>query len=115
MILAITNLPLYSSNDDNIIFLFGETNLKHRCCVVSSLKLKENFYNRQKNRKLFEQRLIKEITHEIGHLILGPEHCYEETCVMQYSTEVKEIDNKDKDLCNKCKLKLKQLRESYNF
>ena len=115
MIIAVTDLPLYSSTDDNIVFLFGETNLKHRCCVISSLKLKEQFYNRVPNSIIFEQRVIKEIVHEIGHIILGSNHCLNNSCVMWFSHDIKEIDNKLFDLCDRCKTKLTQIRTNYNF
>lgn len=115
MIIAITDFPLYSSSNDNILFLFGEAHLKHRCCVVSSLKFKEQFYNRPINNDIFEQRIIKEVVHEIGHIILGPDHCLNNLCVMRFSHEVKEIDQKSFDLCNKCKAKLNRVREYRNF
>ncbi|MBY9006326.1 MAG: hypothetical protein KGD63_06175 [Candidatus Lokiarchaeota archaeon] len=115
MILAITDLPLYSSSNSNIIFLFGEAHIKHNCCVVSSLKLKEEYYNRIKNKELLELRLIKETTHELGHLILGPEHCNEDSCVMTFSREIEGIDYKSIRLCDKCYEKLINLREVCNF
>ncbi|MFX0036139.1 MAG: hypothetical protein ACFE9I_10930 [Candidatus Hermodarchaeota archaeon] len=115
MIIAITDLPIYSSSNDNIIFLFGETHLKHRCCVVSSLKLKEHFYHRTENNNLFEQRVIKEIIHEIGHLIIGSNHCFNKLCVMRFSNDVKEIDEKSFNYCNECKQKLRNIKEEYNF
>jgi len=115
MIIAVTDLPLYSSSDDNILFLFGETHLKHRCCVISSLKLKEQFYNRLTNFKIFEQRVIKEVIHEIGHIILGPDHCLKNSCVMRFSHDVKKIDEKSFDFCNNCKTKLEQTRTQHNF
>ncbi|MFW9973478.1 MAG: hypothetical protein ACFFDF_25055 [Candidatus Odinarchaeota archaeon] len=115
IIIAVTDLPLYSSSDDNILFLFGETHLKHRCCVVSSLKLKEQFYNRPPMIKVFERRIIKEIIHEIGHIILGPDHCAEDSCVMCFSHDVEVIDKKSFDFCVKCKKKIEQIRIQYNF
>lgn len=115
MILAITDLPIFSSNNDNILFLFGETHLKHRCCIVSSLKLKEQFYYRPQNRALFEERILKEIIHEIGHLTLGPNHCHNHFCVMKFSKDINEIDEKKKELCETCKIKLNKIRKKYNF
>lgn len=115
MIVAITDLPLYSSNDDNIIFLFGEAHLKHRCCVISSLKLREEFYNRPTDNIIFEQRIVKEIIHEIGHLILSPDHCFNSSCVMRFSQDLHEIDEKSFDFCNKCKSKLLQIKKQFNI
>ncbi|KKN25666.1 hypothetical protein LCGC14_0882450 [marine sediment metagenome] len=112
MIIALTDLPIYSSNDDNILFLFGEAHLKHRCCVVSSLKLRE--YDK-KNIELFEIRVIKEILHEVGHLILGPDHCPNEICVMRFSNNIKEVDNKSISLCDLCNNKLLRIQDRYNF
>ena len=115
MIIAITELPLYSSSDDRIVFLFGETHLKHRCCIISSLKLKEQFYNRIPNLKIFENRVIKEVIHEIGHIILGSDHCIKNSCVMRFSNTVQEIDEKSFDFCKECKKKLLEITALYNF
>jgi len=115
MIIALTDLPIYSSSDDNILFLFGETHLKHRCGVVSTLKLKEQFYDRQKDNLLFEERVIKEIIHEIGHLLIGFTHCEEKSCVMRFSKDIDEIDKKSYYLCENCKNKLNKIRKDFNF
>ncbi len=115
MIIAITDLPLYSSSDKNIIFLFGEAHIGHKCCVVSSLKLKEEYYNKTKNTELLEIRLMKETTHELGHLILGPEHCQNDSCVMTFSSEIEGIDKKSIRFCDNCYKKLINFREHFNF
>lgn len=113
MIIALTDLPIYSSSDDNILFLFGETHLKHRCCVVSSLKLRE--HDKKENNDLFEIRVIKEIIHEVGHLIIGPDHCPNEICVMRFSSELNEVDFKSINFCDLCNNKLLRIQKSYNF
>jgi len=115
MILALTDLPIYSSSDDNILFLFGETHLKHRCSVVSTLILKEHFLESRKNNDQFEERIFKEIVHEVGHMILGPDHCQERECVMWFSIDVNNIDSKSLGLCDKCKTKLLKIRNNHNF
>ncbi len=115
MIIAITNLPIYSSNDNNILFLYGEAHLKHRCAVISSFELKENYYNTPENHSVFEKRVFKEICHEVGHLILGPDHCHDNLCVMRFSNEIIEIDKKSSRLCYKCNMKLNEIRKNCNF
>ena len=115
MICVITELPIFSSKDDKILFLFGEAQLQHQCCIVSTLTLNETFYNRIEDQNLFEQRIIKEFIHEIGHLILGPEHCQNNVCVMRFSKEVEEIDQKSYKLCENCRNKLNEIRERFNF
>ena len=114
MIIAITNLPIYSSEDE-LIFLFGETHLDHKACVVSSLLLKEQFYNEKRNEKLFQIRLEKEAIHEIGHILLGRKHCQNEACVMRKSKTVEEIDFKSIYLCPECLRKLEDIRDRFNF
>jgi predicted Zn-dependent protease len=115
MIIALTELPIYSSTEDNIIFLFGEAHLKHRCSVVSALKLREWFYNRPTDKKRFHERIVKEIIHEIGHLLLGSGHCQINSCVMRFSSTIEEIDRKSFVLCLNCKAKLSKVREEFNF
>ncbi|MHA2180168.1 MAG: archaemetzincin family Zn-dependent metalloprotease, partial [Promethearchaeota archaeon] len=95
--------------------LFGETNLKHRTSIVSTLRLKESFYSRPNDQYLFFQRLIKEIIHEIGHILLDSNHCKENFCVMKFSETVEEIDKKSYRLCLNCKGKLHHFRNQFNF
>ncbi|MFX1573041.1 MAG: hypothetical protein ACFFB0_09850 [Promethearchaeota archaeon] len=115
IICVITELPIFSSKDDNIIFLFGEAQLQHQCCIVSTLTLNETFYNRNEDQNLFEHRIIKEFIHEIGHLILGPGHCQNNSCVMRFSKDVEEIDQKSFKLCENCRSNLNDIRERFNF
>jgi predicted Zn-dependent protease len=115
MIIALTDLPIYSSSEVDILFLFGETHLKHRCSIVSTLKLKESFYNRKKDQNLFFQRMIKEVIHEIGHIILNSEHCKVNSCVMKFSKTVEEVDEKSYEFCSTCKGKLSKVRNQFNF
>ena len=108
--IGLTNLPIYSSSDENILFLFGEAHIKHRCAIVSVYNLSD-FLKKEK----FDSRIIKETIHELGHLILGPEHCLGDYCVMRFSANIKEIDRKSFHLCEKCKLKLEEIRVLNNF
>ena len=95
--LGLTNLPIYSSSDEALLFLFGEANLKHNCAVVSTHNLRDYY-----KREIIENRIIKEAIHEIGHLILGLNHCFNDNCVMQFSANVKDIDKKSNRLCENC-------------
>ncbi len=108
--IGLTNLPIYSSSDENILFLFGEAHIKHRCAIVSVYNLSD-FLKKEK----FNSRIIKETIHELGHLILGPEHCLGDYCVMRFSANIEEIDRKLFHLCEKCKLKLEEIRVLNNF
>ncbi len=108
--IGLTNLPIYSSSDENILFLYGEAHIRNGCAIVSVYNLSD-FLKSEK----FDSRVIKETIHEIGHLILGPEHCLDDYCVMRFSTNIKEIDNKSNRLCEECKSKLEQIRTRNNF
>lgn len=108
--IGLTNLPIYSSSDENILFLFGEAHIRHKCAIVSVYNLSDFLKNEK-----FNSRIIKETIHEIGHLILGSKHCLDDYCVMRFSTNIKEIDRKSFHLCEKCKLKLEEIRVLNNF
>ncbi|GAI83082.1 unnamed protein product, partial [marine sediment metagenome] len=34
--LGLTNLPIYSSSNENLLFLFGEAHIKYMCAIVST-------------------------------------------------------------------------------
>jgi predicted Zn-dependent protease len=113
--LGLTNLPIYSSNDESLLFLFGESNINDRCAIVSTHNLiphskEESGYNLK-----LSYRIIKEVIHEIGHIIISLEHCLTPDCVMRYSKNIEEIDYKSADLCKKCQSKLNEVRRKNNF
>ena len=113
--LGLTNLPIYSSSNENLLFLFGEAHTKYKCAIVSTHNLKDLFNLEDLQLKKIERRICKEAIHEIGHLILDCGHCLNDYCVMRFSKNIKEIDSKSIYLCEKCKLKLEKVREIYNF
>jgi len=113
--LGLTNLPIYSSSNENLLFLFGEAHIKYMCAVVSTHNLEDLFNLEEFKLKKIESRIYKEVIHEIGHLILDCGHCLNDYCVMRFSKNIKEIDSKSIYLCVRCKLKLEKVRERYNF
>lgn len=113
--LGLTNFPIYSSNNEKLLFLFGEAHVKYMCAIVSTHNLIDLFNLEDLKLKKIERRIYKEVIHEIGHLILGCEHCFNDYCVMHFSKNIKEIDSKSIYLCENCKLKLEKVRERNNF
>ena len=113
--LGLTDLPIYSSNDEGLLFLFGESNLNHRCAIVSTHNLIPHFNEESGYNLKVRNRVIKEVIHEIGHIIIGLEHCLTTDCVMRYSKNIEEIDNKSVILCKKCQSKLNEVRLKNNF
>ena len=112
---GLTNLPIFSSNDESLLFLFGESNINHRCAVVSTHNLISQFNKESEPNLKVRNRIIKEAIHEIGHIILGLEHCLTADCVMRFSRNIEEIDIKSVNLCKKCHSKLNEVRLKNNF
>ncbi|MGA3116853.1 MAG: archaemetzincin family Zn-dependent metalloprotease [Syntrophobacteraceae bacterium] len=106
-VLAVTGLDLYIPV---LTFVFGEARLNGRCAVVSSYRLDNKFYGLPDNRRLLQDRLLKEAIHELGHTF-GLFHCHNPQCVMKSSTYVEEIDFKSSRFCGNCFEKLMKSSE----
>jgi archaemetzincin len=84
-----------------LTFIFGEAQLGGGAAIVSTHRLKNEFYGLEKNDGMLIERLVKEIVHEFGHTF-GLYHCHQFECVMRSSTYLEEIDVKDEFLCKEC-------------
>ncbi|MEM3684313.1 MAG: archaemetzincin family Zn-dependent metalloprotease [Conexivisphaerales archaeon] len=82
-------------------FVFGYAEPKAGSAVVSLKRLKESA-----DSKKFEERVYKELAHEIGHLV-GLNHCEKETCIMKFANSLQEVDARLPILCNDCAAKVK--------
>jgi len=88
-------------------FVFGEALPEYGVSVVFTKRLRPEFYGERVDFNLYSERLVKEVAHELGHLLrLG--HC-ENYCVMRFSNSVFEVDEKPKYYCNSCKSKIREL------
>lgn len=88
-------------------FVFGLAS--GSACIVSTARLDPRFYGPVRNARdlqaaeaLFRERLIKELTHELGHCI-GLGHCADRRCVMSFSNSLADTDLKGAVFCQKCK------------
>lgn len=88
-----------------LTYVFGEAQLDGKVAVVSSHRLRDEFYGLQPNSGLLQRRLLKEAIHELGHTH-GLLHCHDYMCVMHSSTGVEEIDVKTEKFCRECREKL---------
>ena len=82
-VLAICDFDAYS---DELNFVFGEAHLGGRVAAIYLPRLRDQFYVRKSdknNKNLFEQRVIKEAVHELGHTF-GLRHCQISKCVMHF-------------------------------
>ncbi|MBU2635784.1 MAG: archaemetzincin family Zn-dependent metalloprotease [Bacteroidetes bacterium] len=98
-IIGLTDLDLFVPI---LTYVFGEAELNGQAAVVSSHRLHNEFYGLPKDDSLLQNRILKEIMHELGHT-LGLIHCSDNKCVMHSSTYVEDIDLKDNSLCESCK------------
>jgi archaemetzincin len=90
-----------------LTFVFGEAQLGGIAAIVSTHRLRDQFYGLPSNESSMLQRLEKEVIHELGHTF-GLYHCRQFECVMRSSTYVEEIDLKKAELCGPCSALLRQ-------
>jgi archaemetzincin len=83
-------------------FVFGEAQLNGPAAVVSGARLQNEFYGLPTNAAIYQERLIKECIHELGHTV-GLRHCLTNGCVMRKSTYVENIDLKSAEFCPACR------------
>jgi archaemetzincin len=84
-----------------LTFVFGEAQLGGNCAVVSTARLKEEFYGLPRSERLMRERLLKEASHELGHTF-GLRHCGDWQCVMSSSHGVERLDTKTTEFCATC-------------
>ena len=84
-----------------LTFLFGEAQLGGRGAIVSTHRLHNEFYGLPKDDQLLYTRVLKEVLHELGHLV-SLVHCRDYRCVMHSSTYVEDIDLKNPQFCTLC-------------
>jgi archaemetzincin len=84
-----------------LTFVFGEAQLGGQCAVISTYRLRQEFYGLPGDRELLRQRLAKEAVHELGHT-LNLTHCDDYRCAMAPSHAVEWIDLKGSALCSSC-------------
>jgi archaemetzincin len=85
-----------------LTFVFGEAQLGGQCAVISTYRLRQEFYGLPGDRELLRQRLAKEAVHELGHT-LKLTHCDDYRCAMAPSHAVEWIDLKESALCSRCR------------
>ncbi|QNT76488.1 peptidase zinc-dependent [Dehalogenimonas etheniformans] len=95
-LLGIVDVDLYCPDYD---FVFGEADAGSGVATLSLYRLKQD----TADSRLVSSRIIKEATHEVGHLFnLG--HCEDPKCVMSFSVgNLSQIDAKSASVCLPCK------------
>lgn len=90
-----------------LTFIFGQAFLGGRSGIASAYRLNNERYGMIGNEIYLLERFRKEVIHELGHT-LGLIHCHTPTCVMRSSTYVEDIDQKEQQLCIRCRELLRQ-------
>ena len=102
---ATNNLLIIMTSKDIFIpiltFVFGLSKLGGNVSIVSTCRLKTEFYGLPPDRDLLQDRLLKESVHEIGHN-LNLQHCQNYACVMSMSSSVEELELKGHTFCQEC-------------
>jgi archaemetzincin len=98
-LLGITPVDLYIPI---LTFVFGEAQLQGNCALVSTHRLRQEFYGLPADATLFRTRLLKEAVHELGHT-RSLAHCENYECVMSPSHGVEWIDLKTEHFCGPCR------------
>lgn len=101
-VLGVTEADLYIPI---LTFVFGEAQLGGRCALVSSHRLRQEFYGLPPDRDLLMERLLKESVHELGHTV-ELTHCDDYRCVMAPSHAVEWIDLKESYFCPDCEARV---------
>lgn len=98
-LLAVADVDLYIPI---LRYVFGEAQVGGPCAVVSTFRLRQEFYGLDRDDALLSERLLKECVHELGHT-LSLRHCQDYRCVMASSHAVEWIDLRESVLCNACR------------
>jgi archaemetzincin len=91
--IGIVNVDVYTQGMN---FIFGMADPPKKTAFVSIYRL---------TREKREERISKEIVHELGHL-LGLTHCADPNCVMYFSKTISDTDNKSINMCSNCRGKI---------
>jgi archaemetzincin len=80
-------------------FVFGQAS--GTVAVIALTRLRPGFYGLPDAPRLFQQRVLTEAVHELGHTY-GLPHCVNSHCVMFFSNTLHDTDRKSSAFCPQC-------------
>ncbi|NLV26682.1 MAG: archaemetzincin family Zn-dependent metalloprotease [Methanomicrobiales archaeon] len=92
-------------------YIFGLSRPKTGTAVISSARLKNEYWGLPPDEMMLIDRLVREGAHEIGHL-LSLDHCDNSSCIMANPSSLDDLDNKKAMLCPLCQQKLNKKKIS---
>lgn len=103
-IVGITRIDLFIPV---LTFVFGQAQLNGPGALVSTYRLRNEYYGLPRDEKRLVERTIKEVVHEAGHAF-GLVHCPDYSCVMHAATYVEDVDLKSERFCTSCESLLQE-------
>lgn len=82
-----------------LTYVYGESQLGGKAAVVSLFRLKHP------DRQVAFERAAKISLHEVGHL-LGIGHCWQNFCLMRFSSTVENLDSLSLKFCSACEYEI---------
>jgi archaemetzincin len=107
--LGVLDLDIYAFG---LNFVFGEADSIAKKALISTAKLKPEFYGLPPDENLLFERTLKEAVHEIGHTC-SLRHCPNRCCVMHYSNSLSDTDIKEWKFCAICRGRLNLNMEAH--
>ena len=97
-LMGVTQVDLYVPI---LKYVYGLAQLNGQCSVISTHRLRPEFYGQPSDTDCLLSRVEKTALHELGHC-LGLTHCRDPRCVMYSSTKIEDTDAKKANYCPTC-------------
>lgn len=101
--LAVGTMDLFAGDMN---FVFGIAQKGGKLGLVSLYRLDQRFHGKTADYEKLKERAVKEAIHELGHCY-GLDHCRGK-CVMAFSNNIMQVDEKEKFFCEACREKLRK-------
>lgn len=103
-LIGVADVDIYLTS---LNFVFGQASAEDRTALISIYRLHPEFYGEAPDDDVLFTRILKEATHELGHL-MGSKHCFNNQCIMYFSNSIFDTDRKGTLFCSECEKKIKK-------